>query len=251
VDPGVGLTNPQEHDRTILVTKNHGIYIGPNNGSLGLLYKRLRNSGEQPKLYQIDFDKIEKFEQKRLKNPAYKIPVTIHGRDVFAVAGGLIAAGVKPEALAVLGARGPKLLTPKVHAFAEENGSLPEFQSQGEQQVQVIKDKTFGNLKLNVPYTDQQFNALLQSGRKFEVKGPAPDAKWHKVPVRTKFNDVKRGELLLYHGSSAGVTPGTRNLEIAANLADASAIFGVSPLEAQPLSIRVEVPKPADPSILV
>jgi S-adenosylmethionine hydrolase len=236
VDPGVGLANPQEHDRTILVTKKHGIYIGPNNGSLGSLYKRLQNAGEQPKLLQIDFNKIQAFERKRLKDPNYVIPVTIHGRDVFAVAGGLIAAGVKPEALAVTDQGKVKELAPVVKGFATPV-ALPGTPEDGEKQVHAIVDKTFGNLKLNVPYTDHQFNTLLQSGKKFQVKGP--NGVWHNVPVKTKFSDVPQGSLLLYHGSSAGVTPGTRNLEIAANLDYASKKLGVSPLQAEPLSIRV------------
>jgi hypothetical protein len=56
--------------------------------------------------------------------------------------------------------------------------------------------------------------------------------------MQLRFNDVPKGEFLLYHGSSNGVLPGTRLLEIAANLDFAAKKLGIADDEAQPIEIR-------------
>lgn len=235
VDPGVGIEDDGSHDRTILVTKEHGIYIGPNNGSLGLLYLRLLNEGDPPKLYQIDVEALELLERKRLNNPTYRIPPTFHGRDIFAVAAGLIAGGVDPAALAVRDDRNnPVQIKPKMLPFAK----IAKLPKKGETTtVYALQDNTFGNLKLNVQLSDLEYSFYRQGGRRFQVRKPGSD-EWLDLPLKQKFNDVPKGELLLYHGSSGGVLPGTRFLEIAANLDFAAKKLGISDTEAQPLEIR-------------
>ncbi len=239
-DPGVGANGAQNHDRTILVTQDHGIYIGPNNGSLGLLVKRLQTLGEQPRLLQIDFDKLEGLEQIRFKDdkPGYKIPTIIHGRDVFAPIAAYIAAGVKPEALAVWENGKPKEVKP-VFSRIDNEARLPK-RGGGSVLVEALRDNTFANLRLNVFLKPDEFNALLASGAKLQIRrADQPGADWIDVPVGRKFSDVPEGELVAYHGSLPGIEPGSQNLEIAANLGYAGERLGIDQRRAYPLELRV------------
>lgn len=239
-DPGVGHSN-DEHDRTILITKNHGLYFVPNNGSVGMLYKRLLDEGEKPLLLQIDFDKVERLEQKRLNKLDYKTPVKLNGWDVFAVAAGLVAGGLDPTELAVKDETGNiKQLKPVIRHFAEST-RVPR---PGEiLTAYALQDKSFGNLKVNIPLSDAEFDFLKRSGRRLQVKSPESN-EWLNIPVKEKHGDVPPGNLLLYHGSSDGVLPGTRYLEIANNMgktndiAGAAKLLGIGNMEAQPIQIR-------------
>lgn len=236
VDPGVGMFMDGDHDRTILVTKDHGSYIGANNGALSLLYRRLIAEGEEPKLYQINFDTVQKLERLRKNDPNYRIPITFHGRDVFAVVAGLMAAGVKPEALATQENGVAKLVQPVISEFSEP-ARLPD--KPGEiVSVPTVRDKTLGNLKLNLPMTDTDYDALLASGRNFQVRHEG-QTDWIDVKAGRTFRDVKPGEWILYHGSSAGVYPGSRNVEIAINLGYAGNALKVGPGKSEKLQIRV------------
>jgi S-adenosylmethionine hydrolase len=237
-DPGVGLSKGQ-HDRTILVSRDHGVYVGPNNGSLGSLAQRLTRLGDVPKLYQIDFDKVTQLERLRLKDPSYNIPTTIHGRDVFAVVAGAIAAGLAPAAFAVTDETSgrPVELAVEETPFAQP-AKLPTLPGE-EVTLLALRDKTFSNLKLNVPLTEAQFDAFLAAKPQLEVRHPKT-GNWQTVPVGLKFSDVPKGEFLFYHGSSAGVIPGTRNLELAIHLNHAGEALGIDFSKAQPLTIRLK-----------
>lgn len=239
VDPGVGVTDANQHDRSILVSKEHGVYVGPNNGSLGLLAKRLTQEGDTPQLLQIDFKAVQDLERLRLKNPSYKIPATIHGRDLFAVVAGAIAGGLEPSFFGVKNTDGSLKTLEVVDTPFTTPSSLPA--QPGETvSVQALQDKTFGNLKLHLPLTDDEFEALRASKAQFEVKVPTASGEglWQPLPVGTKFSDVPVGEVILYHGSSPGTTPGTRNLEIALNLANAADHFKVDARGISPIEIR-------------
>lgn len=236
IDPGVGVVE-DIHDRSILVTKDHGIYVGPNNGSLGLLHQRLVNVGESPVLYQIDFDKVTHLERLRKNDPDYALPETIHGRDVFAVVAGAIAGGLKPEALA---AENPdhslKLLDVELTDFSKP-ATLPT-QPGEEVEVLALRDKTFSNLKLNVPLTHREIQTLLQARPQFEVQNPET-GEWLAVPLVKKFSDVPVSSPLLYHGSSDGILPNTRHLELALNLDHAGDRFGIPATQVRPLRLRL------------
>lgn len=235
VDPGVGVDEDGGHDRTMMITRDHGVYIGANNGSLGMLYLRLLNEGDTPKLMLIDMNEVERLERKRLNDPQYKIPPTFHGRDVFAVIAGLIASGISPEALAERDEKGHvKNVKPEIRPFAR----MMKLPKRGETiTAYALQDNTFGNLKLNIQLSDLEYSLLRQSGKKFQIRRPGSD-EWISLPLLQRFNEVPKGEFLMYHGSSDGVLPGTRLLEIAANLDFAAQRLGIADEEAQPVEIR-------------
>jgi S-adenosylmethionine hydrolase len=236
VDPGVGVVD-NSHDRTILVTQDHGVYIGPNNGSLGLLSERLKQLGDTPKLYQIDFDQVEKLEQLRKNDFSYKIPKTIHGRDVFAVVGGALAAGLAPEAFALKNQQGQPIELTVVTPNHFKPQALPKVSGE-EVTLTVLRDKTFGNLKvLNLPLQDGEFDNVLAERPQFEVKHPKT-GNWIPVPVGTKFSDVPVGDIVLYHGSSPGIFKGSRGIEIALHLENASDALNIPENKAVPLVLR-------------
>lgn len=276
IDPGVGVSGT-DHDRSILVTEDYGIYVGPNNGSLGLLARRLEALGETPKLYQIDFTKVEALERIRLEAefqnllnqkqalsektgiaperkallekkitalqsqlaqaPKYEIPETIHGRDVFAVVAAAIAGGLTPESFALRQADGTIKTLPVVETPFSGFSKLPTRAGEVTE-VLALRDKTFSNLKLNVQLSDTEFNTLLTGEKRFEVLNPKTH-QWVTIPVKKRFSDVPLGDLLLYHGSSPALEPGTRRLELASNLNHAGEIFGIGTQSSQPLKFRL------------
>ncbi|MBY0404650.1 MAG: SAM-dependent chlorinase/fluorinase [Cyanobacteria bacterium] len=244
VDPGVGVTDASAHDRSILVSKDHGIYIGPNNGSLALIAQRLEHEKDPFSLFQIDLQKVTAFEQDRLKNKTYRLPETIHGRDVFAVVAGAIAGGFTPESFAEVlpGTQKPKELSVVRTPYSQPT-QLPN--NPGEvKKILALRDKTFGNLKLNIPLTPEDFDALQLEKTIFQVrsitKEGASPTPWIDVPVGKKFSDQPIGNMILYHGSSSGVIPGTRNLEIAIHLGYAGESLNVPLEKPKPIEIRVK-----------
>jgi S-adenosylmethionine hydrolase len=244
VDPGVGVTDASAHDRSILASKDHGIYIGPNNGSLALIAQRLEQEKDPFSLFQIDLQKVTAFEQDRLKNKTYRLPETIHGRDVFAVVAGAIAGGFTPESFAEVlpGTQKPKELSVVKTPYSQPT-QLPKFPGEVKT-ILALRDKTFGNLKLNIPLTPEDFDALQLDKTIFQVRSLTKDgaspAPWIDVPVGKKFSDQPIGNMILYHGSSSGVIPGTRNLEIAIHLGYAGESLNVPLEKPKPIEIRVK-----------
>ena len=89
VDPGVGSTR-----KAIVVECKSALFIGPDNGLLARASKKL------------GVNSIHEIREKEFQREA--VSSTFHGRDVFAFAAGMIAAGRKPEEV---GPRVPKMET--------------------------------------------------------------------------------------------------------------------------------------------
>jgi len=144
-DPGVG-SGQETHKRSILVSERHGIHVGPNNGSLGLLAKFLQQKKDPFKVMEIDLDKISQLESLRTGVPKADNGSTFHGRDVFGVAAAAIAGGLAPEALSKKGTIQP------VYAAFAQGAKLPT--KKGETvAVHANRDNTSGNLVLNLATT--------------------------------------------------------------------------------------------------
>ncbi len=145
VDPGVGSGR-----RAILVTSEHGLFVGPDNGVLSWAGRRV--GGKQ--VY-------------RLENLSYRIApvgVTFDGRDLFAPAAAHLAAGTDPAAF------GPLIDDPVELPW-------PEPQKQGERlEGEILVEDHFGNLITNVPlalvmetFADQKPVAVLRGGWRAEL----------------------------------------------------------------------------------
>lgn len=233
VDPGVG-----GEDRTVLVGKDFEI-VGPNNGLLDLPYQWMQLNGQDPHLYKININKgensLETLEKERL-GPDYTIPSIYHGRDVF---GAWAAYRVmNPQKAKRVLAEEVPLVPSKFSEFKADH--LPK---KGDKiTVSALRDKTLGNIKLNLPLSDAAFKELLESGRWFEVKNPATDRKI-VLPVKQIFSQVKVGDPLHYLGSTYSVEGNKRYLESALNQGNASEKLGIDDKGAVPLEIR-EVDKP-------
>ncbi|MEB3206022.1 MAG: SAM-dependent chlorinase/fluorinase [Vampirovibrionales bacterium] len=235
-DPGVG--NQGAHDRSILVTKHSGIVIGPNNGSLGLLYRALKKTpGEDPKLYAIDINKVQAFERIRRQDPAYTIPEIFHGRDLFAVVAAAIAGGLAPENFVDT----TRHVTPALNLFAQS--LKPLRLSTGEStQFAGFQDRTFGNIKTNLSLSQAEANALIEQNAQFIVTNAA-NGKTLTMPFKHVFSDVPAKEPVAYLGSSYedGHQPqrsAKRFVEFALNLGNASKQLGIDASKASLLSIQ-------------
>jgi len=203
VDPGVGNGTAQKltqnHDRSILISKKHGIFIGPNNGSLGLLQKYLIEIKDEFRLHPINLRAVEAFERIRLANPYYILPETFHGRDVFSVVAGAVLGGINPEAFV------DKLRVIKEceSEFAKGITSLTEIKKDEVLKAIAIVDQTCGNIKTNLILTAEQAQKLLEENAFFEIAttGQQGGLKF-EIPFKKSFSDVPKGKDLIYLGSS-------------------------------------------------
>ncbi len=203
VDPGVGNGTAkklsQDHDRAILISKNHGIYIGPNNGSLGLIAKYLEQVKDEFKLSAIDLKAVEAFERIRTGNLFYKLPETFHGRDVFAVVSGAVLGGINPEAFADKA----RTIQAAKSAFAEGIVSLAEAKINETVKFTAILDQTCGNLKTNLILTAEQAQKLLEDNAAFEIIAKVGQKEEiFEMPFKKSFSDVPKGKDLIYLGST-------------------------------------------------
>ena len=219
-DPGVGAGD----DRSIMVTDYGNTFIGPNNGSLGLLRAYFDERGIPYKVWKIDLDKVEELEQYRMEEPTYHIPRTFHGRDIFSVVAGLLSGGVSPEALAIEEDKnGPAMtaLSDSISALPDKLGSPVLFYA--------FRDNTYGNLKTNLTLDALTFDQLVEEAAEFKITNTLKKAAWWESQqkiitfvAKRVFADVSRGEPLLYLGSTFAPQWDERLVELAVNMCDAA-----------------------------
>jgi S-adenosyl-L-methionine hydrolase (adenosine-forming) len=175
VDPGVGGTRAD-----LVVETEGGVFVGPDNGLLSMAARLPRKAF-------------------RIENPGFRhepASPTFHGRDVFAVAAGRIAAGA-----AAREAGTP--LSDIIELSAGDDGPLV-----GECHGRVVHVDSFGNLVTS--WVGGQSGGrwqLLCDGRRFDLEGG-----------RT-YGDVPSGAFVLYEGSSG-------RMEIAVREGSAAALTG-------------------------
>jgi len=173
VDPGVGTQR-----RALAAETGWGMFVGPDNG---LLSPAVAMVGGAQKIVSIE-------------NPEAMIPSpgqTFHGRDVFAPAAALLAAGD-----AVLDDLGPELsgdeVVPLLLPLAETEGSVVSGEAWWVD--------TFGNVQTNVGPDDVSAIGLTP-GETVTVK---VGSTLHSVPWVTSYGDVAEGEPLI-HVDSVGL----------------------------------------------
>lgn len=240
-DPGVG-SGKKAHERSILVTRNHGVHVGPNNGTLGLLTQFLKRNNEPYKLLEIDLSKTNKLEAIR-HGKADKVDTgsTFHGRDVFAVAAGAIAGGLTPESLAT----DESNLNP-IEPVVSDYGHLAELPTQPGQDVDVRanRDNTAGNLVLNAALSQGEFDALLAKNPVFTLT--TDQGKSLKLPLKRTFGQVNQGEPLIYLGSKRSPDLSKRFLEVALNCGDVAQSLGLDKQE-KPARLKLALTQQDEP----
>lgn len=173
VDPGVGTER-----RALAAETPWGMFVGPDNG---LLSPAVAMVGGASRVVSIE-------------NPEAMIPSpgeTFHGRDVFAPAAALLAAGD-----AALEDLGPVLaddeLVPLLLPLVESKGSTVSGEAWWVDH--------FGNVQTNIAPEDLT-GVGLNPGDSVTVK---VGATLHSVPWVTSYGDVEEGEVLL-HVDSVGL----------------------------------------------
>ena len=235
-DPGIAHTS---HDRTMLVTDEGNILIGPNNGSLAMMATYFKSRGVDFTLYTIDTDKVEMLERIRMARPAYKTPHTFHGRDLFAVVAGLVAAGVQPHMLAME----TQLAKVKQSDFASRICMLPE-KIGDHSTAYAFRDNTFGNLKTNLYSSAENVKDLVAQNAVYRIQTTPQKGILNRVfapkvdfPLTEHFHHLKKGSPLMYLGSSFSVAWDGRFIELAINMRNAGDALDIPAQEATALDV--------------
>ncbi|GAB4180861.1 MAG: hypothetical protein Kow00108_17460 [Calditrichia bacterium] len=177
IDPGVGSRR-----RALLMEVGGKIIICPDNGVASLIFDRYK----ELKIYSIGTDWI-----------SWDISTTFHGRDIFAPAAAVLAAGKEPDEIA------SPLNEPPV------NFMLPiSLLGQKRLQLRVLHIDHFGNIITNLHKS--QFEELgIHEGVKLKV------THGFIYGIKKTYSDVGRGQYLLLWDSSG-------YLEIAQNQGNAA-----------------------------
>ncbi len=215
-DPRVGNKNAAgAHQRSILDTDNHGVFVGPNNGSLGMLGRVLEAEREPYRLHEIDLDLVLALHGLIGRRALKSLPETFHGRDVFALVAGLIAGGVSPESLAAgqIGLAHSVFVDSIVPLLAHSGDSV---------EVLALRDNTQANLKLGVTIPEEEFFAL--EGMTVTVINPANAASLTAVVDRSFKDQPDQGAAFTLGSSWIG---DERLLELIVNGGKAGERLGI------------------------
>ncbi len=202
VDPGVGSGRAA----LAIETENY-VFIGPDNG---LLYPAAASDGIK-RVYVLKETQVNNqarmTSRSSLKGGVWNISKTFHGRDVFAPAGALVAAG--KASLEDLGEACPqeRIRRSSIDHVEKINGSSYKA-------VVVYVDK-FGNVALSI--RPRRIGVNVNSFKYLLVKTPLAS---HTVRVGKTFADVSPGEMVAYENSFG-------HLEVGMNRGNAAKKLGI------------------------
>lgn len=176
VDPGVGT---QRRAVAVTTVEEGRFLVGPDNG---LLWPALERFGGAARAIDLA---ASPFRLEPVSN-------TFHGRDLFAPVAAHLALGAR---LDEAGEKfDPEELTPL---------ELPEPEvGEGRALAHALLSDRYGNVSLDLDAADAA-RASLQPGGRFEAR--APDGRWEGAWAST-FEEVGRGDLLLYENASGRMT---------------------------------------------
>ena len=132
VDPGVGSDR-----KAIVIDCNSGLLLGPDNGLMARASEKLGLKS----IHQIQESSLD----------TRSVSTTFHGRDIFARAAGLLAAGEKPEAFGE-----------RVFRFVKLNVAPAKF-AQSKLTCHVLHVDHFGNVITNAE--EEQFRKIVAQGK--------------------------------------------------------------------------------------
>ena len=215
-DPGVhGVGGDQSakaikgNERSVLVTEGHGVYVGPNNGSLGLIGAALKARRIPFSLRELDLKRIGQLERSRTGQP---VVATFNGRDIFAPVAAWLARGMSVDAFSKPGS------IAIIPSQFNQPATVPNKIGDTAKAVAVV-DNTSGNLKTNVALTQADFNRFARKHPWLLVSLPESN-QTALVPVKHTFAEVPIGKPLAYLGSTFAPDGKRQYLELAINQGD-------------------------------
>jgi S-adenosylmethionine hydrolase len=177
VDPGVGT----QRKSVVLKTRSGHYFVGPDNGSFGLVAA------------QLGVDAVREIDEAINRRASSQGSYTFHGRDVYAYTAARLAAG--RISFEEVGNRLPDSVITIPHTPAQRSGDtlfgmIP------------VLDIQYGNVWTNIP--DSMVRSLgIDYGDSVAVT-IRHQAKVHfhgKVPLKATFGEVLPGQLLAYYNS--------------------------------------------------
>ncbi len=187
VDPGVGSAR-----RALCATDGRHIFVAPDNGILTRVLEAARASSRPVELFE-------------LSNPDWRsrtVSPTFHGRDIFAPAAGVLAAGAEPGAAGAELADCVLLPPPRKEVLGPEGWN-----------TEVLYVDRFGNLFLNLRASD--LSAEARGAMQLDLRLRVGDV-WMTGRLERTFSDQPPGRPVFYWGS-------TGYLEVALNQGNAAA----------------------------
>jgi S-adenosylmethionine hydrolase len=178
VDPGVGTSRRP----LALSTARGDLLVGPDNG---LLIDAGAALGGLVAGWDLDMGKI----RSNAGLPPERVSTTFHGRDLFAPASALLAAGVDPLSL------GSPLDLVSLVRLAPAPGQTAD----GRISTPVIEIDRFGNVGLGLPFADLPEGAGTETEFLVEVRGDGTP-EWSARVAQT-YGDLAAGELGLIRDS--------------------------------------------------
>lgn len=204
IDPGVGTSRV-----ALAVETENYVFIGPDNG---VLYPAIVSDGIK-RVVALNESKVNSLAKMRSKSPlkqhAWPISRTFHGRDLFAPAGALIASGYadlddlgEPYSL-------DRIRRSTLEHVEKINGST--------YRVTVVYIDKFGNVALSL--RPKKIGLRLSMYRNATIKSNIANS---KARIGKTFADVNPGEVIIYENSfghlEIGVNRGSAAKKIGAEI---------------------------------
>lgn len=209
------------NERSVLVTQGHGVYVGPNNGSLGLIGAALKARRIPFSLRELDLKRIGQLEKSRTGQP---VVATFNGRDIFAPVAAWLARGIDVNAFSKPGT------IDIIPSQFNRPAAIPNKVGDTTKAVAVV-DNTSGNLKTSVALTQAELNRFTRKNPWLLVSLPESN-QTVLVPVKHTFAEVPVGKPLAYLGSTFAPDGKRQYLELAVNQGDLGQRLQVSPTHA-------------------
>ena len=238
----VNFTNDRHTDvrnqYAIIQTQQNGQYITPLNGIASAYVHLLEANHIAYTFHTVDMDKVDRFLQAVLGEPAGALNEGWGGRDVSATIAGAMIGGLDPKTFAKTSTpTKPETMpeTPKFIAHVTPINGMPKVGDvlDGMGLVDGGRD-----IKLSLTTTKAQARELIQAGAHFKLT--ANHRAIDHIALANKYQDVAEKQGVLISSSTYGLQPGQYLLELGIRQGDVLDTLKIHPDHTQAFPVQLE-----------